>query len=67
MKGIILITDSLFIFSEHEAQIRAEGYEIERLNKPDATEAELVAAIKGKVGYILGGGRGGNGKGDCGG
>ncbi len=55
MKGTILITDSLFIFKEHEQQLRDAGFEIERLDKPAATEAELVEAIKGKVGYILGG------------
>lgn len=55
MKGKILITDNLFIFSEHEEQLKNTGYEIERLNKPQATEEELTEAIKGKVGYILGG------------
>jgi phosphoglycerate dehydrogenase-like enzyme len=55
MKKTILITDSLFIFPEHEKMLRDAGYEIERLDKPAATEEELVQAIKGKVGYILGG------------
>ncbi len=55
MKGTILITDSLFIFPEHEKMIRDAGYEIERLDKPEATEVELVEAVKGKVGYILAG------------
>jgi len=55
MKPTILITDSLFIYPEHEQQIKDAGYEIERLDKPAATEEELVSAIKGKVGYILGG------------
>lgn len=55
MKGKILVTDSLFIFKEHEEALRNAGYEIERLDKPEATEEELVAAVKGKVGYILGG------------
>jgi D-3-phosphoglycerate dehydrogenase len=55
MKGKILITDSLFIFAEQEAQIEAAGYEIERLDKPEATEEELIENVKGKVGYILGG------------
>lgn len=31
------------------------GFEVERLDKPQATEAELCEAVKGKVGYILGG------------
>lgn len=31
------------------------GYEVERLDRPAATEAELCAAIQGKVGYVLGG------------
>lgn len=51
----ILITDSLFIFPEHEAKLREAGFEIERLNKPQATEEELIQAIQGKDGYILGG------------
>ena len=54
MKGKILITDSLFIFPEHEKLLRDAGYEIERLDKPEATEEELVEHIPGKVGYILG-------------
>jgi phosphoglycerate dehydrogenase-like enzyme len=55
MKKSILITDSLFIFPEHEKMLRDAGYEVERLDKPAATEDELIAAIKGKSGYILGG------------
>lgn len=51
----ILITDSLFFFKEHEQQLKAAGYDFERLDKPDATEEELIAAVKGKVGYLLGG------------
>lgn len=51
----ILITDSLFIFPEHEQKIRDAGFEITRLDKPEATEDELIEAIKGKDGYILGG------------
>lgn len=51
----ILITDSLFIFPEHEKMLTDSGYEIERLNKPEPSEEELAKAIKGKVGYILGG------------
>ncbi|MES2215775.1 MAG: NAD(P)-dependent oxidoreductase, partial [Patescibacteria group bacterium] len=55
MKGKILITDNLFIFKEHEDKLRSAGFEIERLDKPQATEEELITAIKGKVGYIMGG------------
>lgn len=51
----ILITDSLFIFPEHEQKLRDAGFEITRLDKPKATEEELVEAVKGKHGYILGG------------
>ena len=49
----ILITDSLFIHQEHEEKLREAGFEIERLDKPEATEEELIKAIKGKDGYIL--------------
>jgi phosphoglycerate dehydrogenase-like enzyme len=55
MSDKILITDSLFIFTEHEKMLREAGFEIERLDKPQATEEELIQAIKGKTGYILGG------------
>jgi phosphoglycerate dehydrogenase-like enzyme len=55
MKGTILVTDSLFIFPEHEKILADAGYSIERLDKPKPTEEELIQAIKGKVGYILGG------------
>lgn len=55
MSGKILVTDSLFIFDEHVKKLKAAGYEVERLDKPDASEEELCEAIKGKVGYILGG------------
>ena len=55
MKETILVTDSLFIHKEHEDQLRAAGYEIERIDKPKPSEEEIIAAIKGKVGYILGG------------
>lgn len=55
MNGKILVTDSLFIFDEHVKQLEEAGYEVERLDKSHATEEELCDAIKGKVGYILGG------------
>jgi phosphoglycerate dehydrogenase-like enzyme len=45
----------LFISLEHEQKLRDAGFEIERLDKPEATEVELIEAIKGKDGYILGG------------
>lgn len=51
----ILITDSLFIFPEHEQKLRDAGFELTRLDKPKATEEELIEAVKGKHGYILGG------------
>jgi phosphoglycerate dehydrogenase-like enzyme len=51
----ILVTDSLFIFPEHEQQLREAGFEVVRLDKPEASEKELCEGVKGKVGYILGG------------
>lgn len=54
-KGEILITDSLFIFPEHEKILTDAGYVIDRLDKPDASEVELIERLPGKVGYILGG------------
>lgn len=55
MKGTILVTDTLFIFPEHEQKLRDAGYEIERIPKSVIPEDELVRAIKGKAGYIMGG------------
>src|SRR5579872_5267248 len=55
MSNKILVTDSLFIFAEHIKKLEEAGYEVVRLDKPKATEEELVEAVKGKVGYILGG------------
>jgi len=54
-KKSILITDSLFILTKHEKLIKNAGFEIERIDNPKLTEDELCTAIKGKVGYILGG------------
>ena len=51
----ILVTDSLFIHDKHVKKLSEHGYEVERLDKPEATEAELIEAVKGKSGYILGG------------
>jgi len=51
----ILVTDSLFIFDKHVQQLKDAGYEVVRLDKPDASEKELITAIKGVNGYILGG------------
>src|ERR1700710_62447 len=55
MSKEVLVTDSLFVYPEHEALLAKNGYSVFRLDKPKATEAELCDAIKGKVGYILGG------------
>jgi D-3-phosphoglycerate dehydrogenase / 2-oxoglutarate reductase len=55
MSNKILVTDSLFIFDEHIKKLEEAGYEVERLNKPNPSEAELCEAIKDKIGYILGG------------
>src|ERR1700722_10472045 len=51
----ILVTDSLFIFDTHVKQLEAAGFGVERLDKPSASEGELIAALNGKHGYILGG------------
>jgi phosphoglycerate dehydrogenase-like enzyme len=55
MNNKILVTDSLFIFDKQVKKLEAAGFEVERLDKVAATEAELIKAVKGKVGYILGG------------
>lgn len=51
----ILITDSLFISKKHENRLKEAGFDIFRLDKPEPTEDELIEAIRGKDGYILGG------------
>ena len=51
----LLITDNLFIFQEHEEKLKEMGFEIERLDTPQATENELIEALQGKDAYILGG------------
>jgi glyoxylate reductase len=51
----ILITDSLFIFREHEKLLADAGFAFERLDKASPTEDELISALGGKEGYILGG------------
>lgn len=55
MSNKILVTDSLFIFDEHVKQLEDASYEVERLDTPKATEEQLIEAVKGKVGYVLGG------------
>jgi len=55
VKGKVLVTDTLFITDEHIKRIEDAGYEVERLEKANATEDELIEALKGKVGYVLGG------------
>ena len=55
MKKRILITDSLFIFDAHVKRLESAGFQVERLEKLKATESELIAALKGVHGYILGG------------
>ena len=51
----ILITDSLFMHDKHVNRLENAGYEVVRLDKPDASEEELIEAVKGVSGYILGG------------
>ncbi|MDQ0733493.1 NAD(P)-dependent oxidoreductase [Arthrobacter sp. B1I2] len=53
----ILITDSLFlpIGGPDEERLKAEGYEIDRLDVPRADEETLIQHISGADGYILGG------------
>lgn len=55
MSNTILVTDKLFIFDEHIRKLQEAGLSVERLDRSEATEEELCEAIKGKVGYILGG------------
>lgn len=40
MKKSILVTDSLFILDKHVRRLEAAGFDVERLDKPKATERE---------------------------
>ena len=51
----ILVTGSLFVLPEHEQTLQAAGFAVERLYTAAASEEELISAVRGKVGYILGG------------
>lgn len=53
----ILITDTLFVFKQHEDRLKAAGFEIIRNPNPKLTEDELIEALKDIDGYIVGGGR----------
>jgi D-3-phosphoglycerate dehydrogenase / 2-oxoglutarate reductase len=55
MSNSILVTDKLFIRSEHVSILQQAGLTVERLDKPDISEDELIAALQGKIGYIIGG------------
>lgn len=55
MSNTILVTDTFYIFDEHIKLLEQAGFSVERIEKSNATEEELCQAIKGKVGYILGG------------
>ncbi|CAN5184554.1 hypothetical protein BH09PAT3_BH09PAT3_1570 [soil metagenome] len=55
MSNTILVTDKLFIFDDQVRQLQEAGFSVERLDRSQATEEELCEAIKGKVGYIVGG------------
>ncbi len=55
MSNKVLVTDSLFIKEKHVKKLEDAGFEVERLDVPKATEDELIEALKGKVGYIIGG------------
>jgi phosphoglycerate dehydrogenase-like enzyme len=50
----VLVTDTLFIFPEHEAKLRDAGFEIVRMSGT-MNETELISAIRDKEAYILGG------------
>lgn len=51
----ILVTDSLFIHDDHVKRLEEEGYSVDRLDEPRASDNELIDALEGKEGYILGG------------
>lgn len=50
----ILVTDNI-LSPENERQFASKALHVQRLRKHCATQRELIAALKGTVGYILGG------------
>lgn len=55
MSKKLLITDSFFIFESHVKLLQSAGFQVIRLDIPNAAEAELIAALQGVAVYILGG------------
>lgn len=55
MGRTVLITDSLFVFDEHEKALQRAGLNVRRIDKPKASDEELIAGLKDADGYILGG------------
>lgn len=55
MSNRVLVTDTTFILESNIREIEAAGFSVDRLNKLRASEEELIEAVQGKVGYILGG------------
>jgi len=51
----ILITDTLFVFEEHEARLKQAGFEIIRNPNPKLSEEDLIEALQDIDGYIVGG------------
>lgn len=51
----VLITDTLFVFKQHEEKLRQAGFEIIRNPNPKLSEGELIDALKDIDGYIVGG------------
>lgn len=51
----LLITDSFFMSQPYADQLTEAGYEVVRLDKAAATEAELIEALRGVSVYIIGG------------
>jgi phosphoglycerate dehydrogenase-like enzyme len=51
----VLITGTTFITPAHESRLADSSITITRLENPTASEAELISAVQGVDGYILGG------------
>lgn len=55
MSNTVLVTDKLFIFDRHIQAMQQAGLTVERLDETDASEQTLIDALRGKIGYIIGG------------
>lgn len=55
MSNGVLVTDTTHIFDDQVRKLQELGLSVERLEEGQASESDLIAALQGKIGYIVGG------------